>query len=105
MFIYKQKYNSNVYTWQQSEAVDTITNKAEDLVKLYDQLDTQNERLVVLGFGRGEDLNLFLNDTIEVYQLIPCAHKYIGCVEVKDNLYSCLQSLFEHNFSCLERGE
>lgn len=105
MFIYKQKFNKSVYTWQQTEAVDTVTEKIKDLESLYNQLDTQNERLVVLGFGRGEDLNLFLNDTIEVYQLIPRAHKYIGCVEVKDNLYSCLQSLSEHNFTCLERGE
>lgn len=105
MFIYKQKFNNAVSTWQQTEAIDTITNKVEDLVNLCNQLDIGNERLVVLGFGRGEDINLFLNHTIEVYQLIPRAHKYIGCVEVKDNLYSCLQNLFEHNFTCLERGE
>ena len=105
MFIYKQKFNKSVYTWQQTEVIDTITNKVEDLVNLYNQLDTQNERLVVLGFGRGEDINLFLNHTIEVYQLIPRAHKYLGHVNVKDNLYSCLQSLSEHNFTCLERGE
>lgn len=105
MFIYKQIFNNAVSTWQQTEVIDTITNKVEDLVNLCNQLDIGNERLVVLGFGRGEDINLFLNHTIEVYQLIPRAHKYIGCVEVKDNLYSCLQSLFEHNFTCLERGE
>lgn len=106
MFIYKQKYNSSVYTWQQTESIDTVTEKIEDLASLYSQLDTKNERLVVLGFGRGEDLNLFLNDTIEVYQLIPCAHKYLGHVNVENNLCNCLQSLSEHNFTCLEkRGE
>lgn len=105
MFIYKQKFNNAVSTWQQTESIDTVTEDVKDLESLYNQLDTQNERLVVLGFGREEDLNLFLNHTIEVYQLIPRAHKYIGCVEVKDNLYSCLQNLFEHNFTCLERGE
>lgn len=105
MFIYKQKFNKSVYTWQQTESVDTVTKDVKDLESLYNQLDTKNERLVVLGFGREEDINLFLNHTIEVYQLVSCAHKYLGHVEVKDNLYSCLQSLFEHNFTCLERGE
>lgn len=105
MFIYKQKFNKSVYTWQQTKDADVVAEKIEDLTSLYNQLDTQNERLVVLGFGRGEDLNLFLNNTIEVYQLIPRAHKYLGHVNVKGNLYSCLQSLFEHNFTCLERGE
>lgn len=105
MFIYKQKFNNSVYTWQQTEDADVVAEKIEDLTSLYNQLDTQNERLVVLGFGRGEDLNLFLNNTIEVYQLIPRAHKYLGHVDVKNNLYSCLQSLSEHNFTCLERGE
>ena len=105
MFIYKQNFNKQVYTWQQSEAVDTVTEKIEDLESLYNQLDTQNERLVVLGFGREEDLNLFLNNTIEVYQLVPRAHKYLGHAKVKNNLYSCLQSLSEYNFTCLERGE
>lgn len=105
MFIYKQIFNNAVSTWQQTKVIDTITNKVEDLVNLCNQLDIGNERLVVLGFGRGEDLNLFLNHTIEVYQLIPRAHKYLGHVNVKDNLYSCLQSLSEHNFTCLERGE
>lgn len=75
MFIYKQKYNSSVYTWQQSEAVDTITNKAEDLVKLYDQLDLKNERLVVLNkktrkYGTQDATDIvkewmFLNDNEE----------------------------------------
>lgn len=108
MFIYKQKYNSSVYTWQQSEAVDTITNKAEDLVKLYDQLDLKNERLVVLGFGREEDLNLFLGDTVEVYQLVPRAHKYIGNVDIKkvhDSFYNFLEELAEHNFTSLKGGD
>lgn len=105
MFIYKQKYNSSIYTWQQTKSIDTVTEKIEDLASLYSQLDTKNERLVVLGFGRGEDLNLFLNDTIEVYQLIPCAHKYLGHVNVENNLCNCLQSLSEQNFTCLERGE
>lgn len=105
MFIYKQKFNKSVYTWQQTEDADVVAEKIEDLASLYSQLDTQNERLVVLGFGRREDLNLFINDTIEVYQLIPRAHKYLGHMDVKNNLYSCLQSLSEHNFTCLERGE
>ena len=99
MFIYKQKFNNSVYTWQQTEDADVVAEKIEDLASLYDQLDTKNERLVVLGFGREEDLNLFLNNTIEVYQLIPRTHKYLGHVNAKDNLYSCLQSLFEHNFT------
>ena len=107
MFIYKQKYNNQVYTWQQSEAVDTVTEKIEDLASLYNQLDVKNERLVVLGFGREEDLNLFLGDTVEVYQLVPRAHKYIGNVDIKkvyDNFYNFLEELAEHNFTSLEGG-
>ena len=105
MFIYKQKFNKSVYTWQQTESVDTVTKDVKDLESLYNQLDTKHERLVVLGFGREEDINLFLNNTIEVYQLTSCAHKYVGHANLKNNLYSCLQNLSEHNFTCLERGE
>lgn len=108
MFIYKQKFNKSVYTWQQTESVDTVTEKIEDLASLYNQLDTQNERLVVLGFGRGEDINLFLNHTIEVYQLIPRAHKYIGNIDIQkvyNNFHDFLQDLSEHNLTSLKGGK